>query len=1050
MLNFKKYQRTALLRMLRLQPQSQSTLSTTSSSQPSQQFHPSTSSSTPIALPSSSSQFQQNPTTSSNFHSTLSTTTNQWKVLIYDTLCRSIIAPQLTLHQLKSESITLHLSITQPREIIKNVPIIYFLRPTEQNLTLIINDLNRQLYDTIYINFTTIPPGFLERMASRFANECIHNSPVFQKNNPNGPTLENIIREVNNLMIDFVCTEDNCISLSHNFSYLCLFSSLLGQTQIIKYIEKISNSILSLIFQIYQHHGSLPYFYVSQSQNTPSNMVLKYVCQHLPTMLSNLHNQANFGLQSATSLLSSLSQVHYSKRWKLVLLDRNLTLGSQFLQSIQYLSLVYDLGFKHGHVSLPLPPSDSSSSSNPNNQQGNSTNQHGKEKMLLNFQNVDVDANDVLWIANRYKILPDVAETIHHTNIKYKNEIARINGLMTNSASQQNSSSASNQLQGLSTSDYNAIITTLPILTKKKTQLDAHTTICTTLVQTTGQRQLHKLYPNELSLLSTHFKTLFKPGIGISGTTGVEGVNINPQTQQPVIFDDVLKTLQTADTLALKNLSNPQTHQQVQQTQNQFTGSVSPLDRLRLLCLSILTGLNTSNQNSTFTTLVNNLKRTCNDSRYYTHFHTSSNQIELMVNFCISTLSTVSMQLKSQSILNTNGAPQQLTAQSGANKAMSFLTSSAQLFVSQQHHTPLHQICSDPSQFSTINTSSQSQQGVNSTSPYGNNQAQSNNNNQQQQSDPAFNNKHQPLMLIDPLIMIQSQLQNTSSNHNFNSQQQQQLPTAQQLQSLETLVFVIGSGNYTEYINLCGEYCNYLYYTDPNSDVMGQNVLNKNASNFQPSQSSFSSLLPGSSVSSYGSIGQSGIVGYDDDVAVKEQFGEKMKTGKLPKGLVYGCTEVTSLSDFMQMVCIITLLNKANMAGFGGQSSQNNSMNSGNVNIGQLLSTKLNGILALVGNGTLPSSQNQNTNQNMNNNHNNGGNNSTQNMISPGFQLYQLQNEFTQLFQQLNQQLNSSSTTTSPLNDTNTSNQNNNVYDPTIITPQTIQSILTALELSQQ
>ena len=57
---------------------------------------------------------------------------NQWKILIYDVPCRSIISPLLSVSQLRRRGVTLHLLLHSDREAIPDVPAVYFCAPTKE------------------------------------------------------------------------------------------------------------------------------------------------------------------------------------------------------------------------------------------------------------------------------------------------------------------------------------------------------------------------------------------------------------------------------------------------------------------------------------------------------------------------------------------------------------------------------------------------------------------------------------------------------------------------------------------------------------------------------------------------------------------------------------------------------------------------------------------------------------------------------------------------------------------------------------------------------
>ena len=63
-----------------------------------------------------------------------STNENLWKVLIYDRLGQDVISPLLKVNELRESGITVHLPLDKERYPISDVPAIYFVTPSLENL----------------------------------------------------------------------------------------------------------------------------------------------------------------------------------------------------------------------------------------------------------------------------------------------------------------------------------------------------------------------------------------------------------------------------------------------------------------------------------------------------------------------------------------------------------------------------------------------------------------------------------------------------------------------------------------------------------------------------------------------------------------------------------------------------------------------------------------------------------------------------------------------------------------------------------------------------
>lgn len=90
-----------------------------------------------------------------------------YKVLILDRVCKDIVAPLMRVSELRSQGVTLHLLLESERQPITDVPAVYFVQPTQENIDKIIQDAAASLYDLMYINFaTSVPSRLLEQFAT--------------------------------------------------------------------------------------------------------------------------------------------------------------------------------------------------------------------------------------------------------------------------------------------------------------------------------------------------------------------------------------------------------------------------------------------------------------------------------------------------------------------------------------------------------------------------------------------------------------------------------------------------------------------------------------------------------------------------------------------------------------------------------------------------------------------------------------------------------------------------------------------------------------------
>jgi sec1 family domain-containing protein 1 len=152
---------------------------------------------------------------------------NQWKILIYDGPCRSIISPLLSVSQLRRRGVTLHLLLNSEREPIPDVPAIYFCCPTKENLAIIAKDCSRGLYGRCHLNFVTkLERGLMEDFAKL----------VVQTG-----SLESIAG-VHDQYLDFVCLEQQLFSLAKKDSYV-LYNGSGASEQMIEQSWPMASSV---------------------------------------------------------------------------------------------------------------------------------------------------------------------------------------------------------------------------------------------------------------------------------------------------------------------------------------------------------------------------------------------------------------------------------------------------------------------------------------------------------------------------------------------------------------------------------------------------------------------------------------------------------------------------------------------------------------------------------------------------------------------------------------------------------------------------------------
>uniref|UniRef100_A0A095CBG3 Sec1 family domain-containing protein 1 n=1 Tax=Schistosoma haematobium TaxID=6185 RepID=A0A095CBG3_SCHHA len=485
----------------------------------------------------------------------------QWKILIYDQLGRDIISPLLTVKDLRMLGVTLHLMLHSPREQIPDVPAVYFVYPSKDNINAICKDFEAGRYDSYYLNFISpISREYLEEIAQTALSEnCVHQiSKVFDQ------------------YTNFICLEDDLLTLSSPIDGPSSFYALNRAKATEVDMENLIHSVVDGLFSIFATLGSIPI--IRCPRGNASEMV---ACQLDSKFRDSLRDSRNslfmnntargygitanddssgerLGLNSSSplSLLNRNSQMssppNLFQRPLLIILDRSLDLASPLHHELSYQSLIHDifnirLNRVHVNLDLAKPISDNEKSRIPENNSKTS-----------NSKIVEYDLTgscDRIWRDFRGAAFSDVAEAIHEEVTILKDYDRRMSELKSSlgGSTDINMLATSSTMTFLddSTAKLTNAINSLPQLMERKRCLDMHTNIATCLANVIKDRQIHSFAEEEDHLLSKN----------------------NPSTEQSLI----------------ELISNPSIG--------------TPEDKLRLLIIAALagtsrTGTNTSNTSS--------------------------------------------------------------------------------------------------------------------------------------------------------------------------------------------------------------------------------------------------------------------------------------------------------------------------------------------------------------------------------------------------------------------------------------------------------------------
>uniref|UniRef100_A0A8I3N5B6 Sec1 family domain-containing protein 1 n=2 Tax=Canis lupus familiaris TaxID=9615 RepID=A0A8I3N5B6_CANLF len=179
-----------------------------------------------------------------------------WKVLIYDRFGQDIISPLLSVKELRDMGITLHLLLHSDRDPIPDVPAVYFVMPTEENIDRMCQDLRNQLYESYYLNFiSAISRSKLEDIA----NAALAASAVTQ------------VAKVFDQYLNFITLEDDMFVLCNQNKELVSYRAINRPDITDTEMETVMDTIVDSLFCFFVTLGAVPI--IRCSRGTAAEMV---------------------------------------------------------------------------------------------------------------------------------------------------------------------------------------------------------------------------------------------------------------------------------------------------------------------------------------------------------------------------------------------------------------------------------------------------------------------------------------------------------------------------------------------------------------------------------------------------------------------------------------------------------------------------------------------------------------------------------------------------------------------------------------------------------
>uniref|UniRef100_A0A3B1JBJ3 Sec1 family domain containing 1 n=1 Tax=Astyanax mexicanus TaxID=7994 RepID=A0A3B1JBJ3_ASTMX len=361
--------------------------------------------------------------------------------------------------------ITLHLLLHSDRDPIPDVPAIYFVMPTEENIDRICQDLRNQLYESYYLNFISA--------ISRSKLEDIASSAL-------AANAVNQVTKVFDQYLNFITLEDDmfvlCNQNKEQISYHAINKPDIMDTD----MEAIMDTIVDSLFCFFVTLGAVPI--IRCPRGNAAEMVAVKLDKKLRENLRDARNSLFTGDTMGAGQFSF-------QRPLFVLADRNLDLATPLHHTWTYQALIHDVLDLHlNRVSLEESP-------------GSEVSPAGARPKKKNKKSYDLTAADKFWQKHKGSPFPEVAESVQEELDKYRaqeEEVKRLKSIMGLEGEDEGAISMLSD----NTAKLTSAVSSLPELLEKKRLIDLHTNVATAVLDHIKSRKLDVYFEYEEKLMS--------------------------------------------------------------------------------------------------------------------------------------------------------------------------------------------------------------------------------------------------------------------------------------------------------------------------------------------------------------------------------------------------------------------------------------------------------------------------------------------------------------------------------------------------------------------
>uniref|UniRef100_A0A8C7GDY3 Sec1 family domain containing 1 n=1 Tax=Oncorhynchus kisutch TaxID=8019 RepID=A0A8C7GDY3_ONCKI len=342
------------------------------------------------------------------------------------------------------------------RDPIPDVPAIYFVMPTEENIDRICQDLRSQLYESYYFNFiSAISRSKLEDIASAAlsANAITQVTKVFDQ------------------YLNFITLEEDMFILGNQNKEFISYHAINKPDIMDTEMEAIMDTIVDSLFCFF--------------------VTLVSLFQKLDKKLRENLRDARNSLFFFFFFLFFISPL-FNQRPLFVLADRNLDLATPLHHTWTYQALIHDvLDFHLNRVSMDESVGSESSPAG------------ARPKKKKNKKSYDLTSADMFWQKHKGSPFPEVAESVQEELDTYRaqeDEVKRLKSIMGLEGEDEG------PISSISMSDNTAKLTSavssLPELLEKKRLIDLHTNVATAVLDHIKSRKLDVYFEYEEKLMS--------------------------------------------------------------------------------------------------------------------------------------------------------------------------------------------------------------------------------------------------------------------------------------------------------------------------------------------------------------------------------------------------------------------------------------------------------------------------------------------------------------------------------------------------------------------